>query len=152
VEIAAALGVGVGELAGMAAGDAAVALALDRAEAAALAWWAALPREAAAVGARFNWGAWRGATAWRIGERVAAPVARGRGPVAPVRPRARYELPCNRTSVLLPNGQCPQCGKIHRGRRRPWEPGDPEAWKPGARRAAARAAAAAAGMDDNDDD
>jgi hypothetical protein len=115
VEIAAALGVGVRELEGMAGADWAVEVALDRAEAAALAWWAAAPREAMAAGARFNGASWRRLVAWLIDE--AGPGgARAARVAAASRPRARYILPCNGTSRALPDGTCPQCGKRHRRR------------------------------------
>jgi hypothetical protein len=114
VEIAAALGLGVRELEGMARGDAAVELALDRAEAAALAWWAAAPRRAVAARARVSLASWRRAAAWRA--EATGPASRSRSAAASQPPpiRARYILPCNGTSRPLPDGSCPQCGKRHR--------------------------------------
>ena len=118
VEIAAALGVGVRELEGMARGDAAVELALDRAEAAAMAWWAGLPRRAMAAKARFGWASWRRGAAWRA-EAAGEPARRARSAAAAERapPLARINLPCNGRSRPLPDGTCPQCGKRHRRRR-----------------------------------
>jgi len=118
-EIAAALGVGVRELEGMARGDAAVELALDRAEAAAMAWWAGLPRRAMAAKARFAWASWRRGAAWRSDEAERSPRARSAAAAAAARaPLARINIPCNGSSRPLPDGTCPQCGKRHRRRRR----------------------------------
>jgi len=115
VEIAAALGVGVRELEGMARGDAAVELALDRAEAAAMAWWAGLPRQAMAAKARFGWASWRRGVAWRA-EAAGEPARRARSAAAEAAaraPLARYEIPCNRKNRPGPDGLCPDCGVIH---------------------------------------
>jgi hypothetical protein len=115
VEIAAALGLGVRELEGVARGDAAVELALDRAEAAAMAWWARAPRLAMAAGARFPWASWRRGVAWRADETEGSVRARPRSAAAAVRaPLARYEIPCNGKARPLPDGTCPDCGKRHR--------------------------------------
>jgi len=111
VEIAAALGVGVRELEGMARDDAAVALALDRAEAAAMAWWAAAPRQAMAMGARFPWVSWRRAVAWLTEE--ARRGACAPEPAAPARSLAIYDIPCNRKARTGPDGICPECGVRH---------------------------------------
>jgi hypothetical protein len=116
-EIAAALGLGVRELERMARGDPAVELALDRAEAAALAWWARAPRRAMAAGARFPWASWRRGVGWLTAE--AGRTARGPKAAAPVRAApVRINLPCNGRSRPLPDGTCPQCGKHHRRGRR----------------------------------
>jgi len=114
VEIAAALGVGVRELEGMARGDAAVELALDRAEAAAMAWWARGPRLAMAAGARFAWAPWRRGAEWRTEAAGRAAHGAASAAAAPARPLARINLPCNGRSRPLPDGTCPQCGKRHR--------------------------------------
>jgi hypothetical protein len=113
VEIAAALGFGVRELERMARGDPAVELVLDRAEAAALAWWARAPRRAMAAGARFPWAAWRRGVGWLSDEGGRASRARSAAARPPPAPRARYEIPCNRTSRARPDGTCPQCGERH---------------------------------------
>jgi len=116
-EIAAALGLGVRELERMARGDAAVELALDRAEAAAMAWWAGLPRQAMAAKARFAWASWRRGLAWRTEAAGHAPRARSAAAAERAPPLARINLPCNGRSRPLPDGTCPQCGKRHRRRR-----------------------------------
>jgi hypothetical protein len=116
VEIAAALGLGVRELERMARGDPAVELALDRAEAAALAWWAAAPRQAMAARARFPWASWRRGVGCLT--ETAGRAAHGAASGAPAPARVRINLPCNGRTRPLPDGTCPHCGKRHRQRRR----------------------------------
>ena len=105
VEIAAELGVGMAGLARMEARRPRLAAALAQAADAERAWWEALPREALAVGARFNAGAWREAMLWRFGVVGSADAEAGVGvggagaaggaAEASARPRAIYLLPDN---------------------------------------------------------
>ena len=101
VEIAAALGLGEGELTALERERPALALAMRRAAVLERAWWEALPREALAGGHRFNLGGWLAAMRWRWGEGPGAPPP----PPAPV--LARYEIPDNgrpRRKPPPPNG------------------------------------------------
>jgi hypothetical protein len=91
-EIAAALGLGEAELAGMAEADAGLEAALARAGAAERAWWEAAPREALAAGVRFNLAGWLGAMRWRFGEEVA--LAAAQKPIVLVEP-AIFDIPDN---------------------------------------------------------
>jgi hypothetical protein len=114
VEIAAGLELTLAQLAAREAGSPGLAAALALAEEAAKAWWAAVSRQAWAQGARFNTAAWREAVRWRFGEDEAA----GAPAPAPRHFLADFDLPCNGRGGTLPNGQCRDCGKVHRGRRR----------------------------------
>ena len=101
-EIAAALGLGEGELTALEGERASLALAMRRAAVLERAWWEALPREALAGGQRFNLGGWLATMRWRWGDGPGAP------PAPPTRPPvvlARYEIPDN--------------GKERKPRRRP---------------------------------
>ncbi len=111
-EIAAALGVGLAELARMEGRSERLAAALVRAADAERAWWEAQPREALAAGARFSTGAWRDAMRWRFGDagaaagRAAGAGAGVPGAGEPDRPRAIYLIPDNGRE-LMPNGKPP---------------------------------------------
>jgi hypothetical protein len=97
-EIAAELGLMLVEVESLAAEDAGFALALERAEEAARAWWEALPREAMSVGKPFNLAAWRDAMRARFG----AETVQEDEP-EPSEPRSTFRIPWNRRGPMGPN-------------------------------------------------
>ena len=105
-EIAAALDVGLAELARLEREDGALAAALARAADLERAWWEALPREALAAGARMNMGAWLGAMQWRFGAEGGAGAAPAKAAAAakPQPPRTFYYLPDNFMERTLEDG------------------------------------------------
>ena len=88
-EIASALGLSFAELQAMAAAQAGLAAALERAEDEARAWWEGLPREAMKEGGPFNRLAWREAMKARFGDPAK--------PAPPYEPPARFVFPDNGT-------------------------------------------------------
>ncbi len=95
-EIAAELGLRLAEVESLEAEHPDFALALERAEEAARAWWEALPREAVSVGKPFNVAAWRGAMLARFGADLEAEPE-------PAEPPARFIFPWNRRGPMGPD-------------------------------------------------